>query len=164
MSTWTRVYYNNALALAFWPPYLVFGKEYAQLIHASTALLVPRTCRLVVASCVLGIGISFTGFGFRNLVTATTFTVVGVMNKVLTVLASIILLGGTSSPLAVASLVCCIGGGTLYRQAPSRAAADGGDEMVDLGDPRTQAQPPAGIAAAAPPPPTDGKPDAPPAA
>ena len=42
----------------------------------------PHVCAYVAASCVVGVGISFTGFGFRNLVTATTFTVVGVMNKV----------------------------------------------------------------------------------
>jgi hypothetical protein len=38
------------------------------LQHAATA---------VSASCVIGLGISFTGFGFRNLVSATSFTVVG---------------------------------------------------------------------------------------
>lgn len=95
--------YNNALALLFWPPFLLVGSEYSKLFEACTELMVriaggmlsgpcvkdclgctqkPRVASMVMASCVVGVGISFTGFGFRNLVTATTFTVVGVMNKV----------------------------------------------------------------------------------
>ena len=31
MSTWTRVYYNNALALFMCPPFLLVGSEYARL-------------------------------------------------------------------------------------------------------------------------------------
>ena len=35
MSTWTRVYYNNALALLFCPPFFVIGgAEYARLADA----------------------------------------------------------------------------------------------------------------------------------
>ena len=39
MSTWTRVYYNNALALLFCPPFFVIGGgEYARLADALAAL------------------------------------------------------------------------------------------------------------------------------
>jgi len=121
MSTWTRVYYNNALALGFMPPYMLIGREYARLGEAlETLQSVPYAALAVSASCAIGLGISFTGFGFRNLVTATTFTVVGVMNKLLTILASLLLFAesGAASPRALVSLLACIAGGTLYRQAP----------------------------------------------
>jgi len=121
------VYYNNALALLFWPPFLLIGGEYTRLHAAATALLTERyTAAIVVASCAVGVGISFTGFGFRNLVTATTFTVVGVMNKVLTVLLSTVFISSShSTPLSFLALMGCIGGGTMYRQAPPRSP--GGD-------------------------------------
>ena len=40
MSTWTRVYYNNALALVFFPPFLLIGAEYSRLGAALLALTV----------------------------------------------------------------------------------------------------------------------------
>jgi solute carrier family 35 protein len=75
MSTWTRVYYNNALALAFMPPYLLINAEYAQLGDALVALRVtPYALFAVTLSCAIGLGISFTSFGFRNLVSAVRRT------------------------------------------------------------------------------------------
>ena len=132
MSTWTRVYYNNALALLFCPPFFVIGGgEYARLADALAALQQAAPAGLVALSCVFGIGISFTGFGFRNLVTATSFTVVGVMNKVLTVLASMLLFNNTATPLGVCALLACIGAGTMYRQAPPRAPPPVDDDPTD---------------------------------
>jgi hypothetical protein len=60
---WTRVYYNNALALLFWPPFLLLGNEHRHLHEAFAALSQPRAAFIVSASCALGVGISFTGFG-----------------------------------------------------------------------------------------------------
>ena len=40
MTTWTRVYYNNALALVFFPPFLLIGSEYSKLGSALLALTV----------------------------------------------------------------------------------------------------------------------------
>ena len=132
MSTWTRVYYNNILALIFCPPFFVIGGgEYARLADALSALQQAAPAGLVALSCVFGIGISFTGFGFRNLVTATSFTVVGVMNKVLTVLASMLLFNNTATPLGVCALLACIGAGTMYRQAPPRAPPPVDDDPTD---------------------------------
>jgi len=60
---WTRVYYNNALALLFWPPFLLLGNEHRHLQEAFAALSESRAAATVSISCVLGVGISFTGFG-----------------------------------------------------------------------------------------------------
>jgi len=122
MTTWTRVYYNNALALLFWPPFLLLGNEHRHLQEAFAALSESRAAATVSISCVLGVGISFTGFGLRNLVTATTFTVLGVMNKVLTVLMSYLLITGAATFMGVVGLFACIGAGTMYEQAPPRAS------------------------------------------
>jgi len=136
MTTWTRVYYNNALAMSFAPVYMSVGHEYTRLGEAvGTLLNAPQAALAVGMSCAIGLGISFTGFGFRNLVTATTFTVVGVMNKLLTVVASLMLLShGATSPWSVLALICCIGGGTMYRQAPLRALPEKPPETAGLLD------------------------------
>merc|ERR1712070_46436 len=103
MSTWTRVYYNNALAFCLSPPFLILGHEYSKGAQVIEVLSQQTPAFAVFVSCLLGVGISFTGFGLRELVTATTFTVMGVMNKMLTV------------------LIGSMAGGTLYQQAPPRA-------------------------------------------
>jgi hypothetical protein len=41
--------------------------------------------------------------------------------KVLTVLISISVFANAATPISVTALFACIGGGTLYRQAPPRA-------------------------------------------
>lgn len=121
MSTWTRVYYNNALALAFWPPFLFLGEEYQQLSTAAATISQSRAGFVVAMSCLLGVGISFTGFGLRSLVTATTFTVLGVMNKVLTILMSYLLVSNSATFFGITGLLACIGAGTMYEQAPARS-------------------------------------------
>ena len=57
------MYYNNALALAFWPPFLFLGEEYQQLSTAAATISQSRAGFVVAMSCLLGVGISFTGFG-----------------------------------------------------------------------------------------------------
>jgi hypothetical protein len=57
------VYYNNALALLFWPPFLLLGNEHRHLQEAFAALSRSRAAVTVFISCALGVGISFTGFG-----------------------------------------------------------------------------------------------------
>jgi hypothetical protein len=121
MGTWTRVYYNNALALLLIPPFLLIGEEYSRIGQALSMLSSSSTAATSVGlSCIIGLGISFTGFRFRSLVSATTFTVVGVLNKILTILASLLLLSSAVAPKAICALLLCIAGGTFYRQAPLR--------------------------------------------
>ena len=122
MSTWTLVYYNNLLAFFYWPPLLLIDSEYARIGGALGILLnSSATAWIVFLSCVLGLGISFAGFGLRSLVTATTFTVLGIMNKIISVLTSIAVFHAAANRAGVASLFMCIIGGALYRQAPGRA-------------------------------------------
>merc|ERR1739845_231634 len=83
MGTWTRVYYNNALGLPLAAvACFAEGGEPAFLreewsLGAVAALLL---------SCVVGIAISYAGFNLRNMVSATSFTVVGVVCKLATVM------------------------------------------------------------------------------
>ena len=56
----------------------------------------------------------------QSVITATAYTVVGVMNKFLTVLINVAIWDKHASPLGMAALCVCLGGGSLYQQAPLR--------------------------------------------
>ena len=72
-------------------------------------------------SCAIGMGISWAGFWCQSLVSATTYTVVGVMNKMLTVTVNVMIWDKHASAYGIMSLVVCLVGGTLYQQAPLRS-------------------------------------------
>ena len=78
-------------------------------------------CSLVVfLSCVLGIGIGYSGWWCRAELSAASYTLVGHMNKVLTILANTLLWEKHAGPWGTASLFLCLVGGAMYRQAPMR--------------------------------------------
>jgi len=75
----------------------------------------------VLCSCAMGIGISWAGFWCQSLVSATTYTVVGVMNKMLTVTVNVLIFPDKhASPMGIAALCVCLLGGSLYQQSPLR--------------------------------------------
>ena len=96
----------------------------------------PAGVALLLLSCLMGVAISFTGFVARREVTATCFTVVGVLNKMLTVLGSVLFSGQHASGIGILSLTVCVTAAACYRQAPlrrtmaARAAVGGGDHAA----------------------------------
>lgn len=75
---------------------------------------------IVFASCAVGLAISFTGWHCRSLVTATCYTVLGVANKMFTVLANMLIWDQHASMSGVLWLMVCLAGATTYQQAPLR--------------------------------------------
>jgi solute carrier family 35 protein len=137
MTTWTRVYYNNMISLAFNMPLIISSQLAVQPLVANSgaASLVASVAlpavqnivapwgsliSLVMLSALGGLGISYAGFGFRSMVSATTFTLAGIMCKVATVLMSQILFENKASLQGVACLGLCVGGATLYKPSPDR--------------------------------------------
>lgn len=83
------------------------------------SLNVPAITWLLL-SCVVGLGISYTGWKLRELITATTYTLVGVLNKMATIAITALAFPGDTSALGVTMLVLCILFGILYQDAPLR--------------------------------------------
>jgi hypothetical protein len=54
------------------------------------------------------------------MVSATTFTLVGVVNKFLTVLLNVFIWDKHSTPLGLVAVCVCLLAGTFYQQAPRR--------------------------------------------
>jgi len=121
-SLWTPVLYTNTFSVI---PALTIGLIGGELNESrlSAVLLDQRALAWLVLSCVIGILISWAGFWCQSVVTATTYSVVGVMNKMLTVTVNVLIWDKHASTSGIASLCLCLLGGSLYQQSPLRADA-----------------------------------------
>lgn len=118
-SIWSPVLYTNSLAIA--PTFAIgtIAGDFQALRNGSIDWTVSAVVWLLL-SCVAGVGISWAGFKCQQVITATAYTVVGVMNKLLTVLINVLIWDQHASPVGIAALCVCLAGGTLYQQSPLR--------------------------------------------
>ena len=122
----TSVFLTNMLTLPFMfslsvasgesPGFMSFPSVASSNISASFLLLL---------SCFIGAGIGFSGWWCRSLLSATSFTVVGIVNKVLTVFLNIMMWDKHSSFFGTFCLLLTLLGGVLYEQAPLKSDVEG---------------------------------------
>ncbi|KAH6772544.1 golgi nucleotide sugar transporter 4 [Perilla frutescens var. hirtella] len=122
LNTWGFVFYNNLLSLMMAPLFWVLTGEYsdvfASLGSSSRAdLFEPVAFSAVSLSCVFGLLISFFGFAARQAISATAFTVTGVVNKFLTVAINVMIWDKHATPFGLVCLLLTIAGGVLYQQS-----------------------------------------------
>jgi len=134
-SMWGPVLYTNLLATPVMCMFGVVGGEGPRLVEAEWR---QRGVALYALSCVFGIAISFTGWRCRALVSATCYTVLGVANKMLTVLANIIVWDDHATPAGLACLVGCLCCTTAYRPAPLRRPEHEHEQELDSLDSRSK--------------------------
>lgn len=115
MSTWTRVYYNNALGLPLALASMLAGKPSFMALEWSLDAIA-----VLLLSCVIGVAISYAGFNLRNLLSATSFTVVGVVCKIATVLINDVIWTYHSNAFGHAALFICILAGIAYEHTKMR--------------------------------------------
>lgn len=100
------------------------GNEYAKFWDyywgSETRLPVASVLLLIVGS-VVGTGIGYSGWWCREMVSATSFTLIGVMNKCLTILLNLVIWDQHAKPGGIVCLFVCIAGGMIYQQAPMRS-------------------------------------------
>jgi GDP-mannose transporter len=75
---------------------------------------------MLVLGCVVGTGIGYTGWWCRSKVSAATYTLIGVMNKCLTVMVNLLIWDQHAPPAGIVCLSLCLFGGMLYNQAPMK--------------------------------------------
>lgn len=119
------VLYTNLLGF---PPMLLFanmGNEFNKfwddLWIREEGRFPPGSIPLLIVGCIIGTCIGYSSWWCRDKVSATSFTLIGVMNKCMTVLFNLIMWDNHAPPLGIASLFLCLVGGGLYRQAPMRS-------------------------------------------
>jgi len=114
MTSWGRSFYNNFISMF---PLLIWGlyreqtkvQEFIAEGHFTTPVFI-----VVFMSCVVGIGISIIGFMVREAVSATSFSVVGNMNKVLTIFINFMIWDKHASMEGLGSLAICLVAGAYY--------------------------------------------------
>mmetsp|Transcript_12022 Transcript_12022/g.29172 ORF Transcript_12022/g.29172 Transcript_12022/m.29172 type:complete len:316 (-) Transcript_12022:288-1235(-) len=123
MTQWERVFYTNAFAL---PPTAVLFMATGEQAKVAGLEMGNSAWFWLAASCAMGVGISYTGWRSRSVTTATTFTLVGVLNKMATIAVTVAVWPHDTSVLSIMCLVCCILFGLLYQDAPKRNASRSG--------------------------------------
>ncbi|KAL4205483.1 hypothetical protein AMTRI_Chr01g137520 [Amborella trichopoda] len=126
LNTWGLVLYNNLEALLLFPiEFLIMGElkkirhDISEELHwYSASVVLP-----VGLSCLFGLSISFFGFSCRRAISATGFTVLGIVNKLFTVVINWIIWDKHSTFIGTLGLLICVLGGVLYQQSSSKPSA-----------------------------------------
>ena len=119
-TVWGPVLYCNILAVV--PMFLLgyLGGDYdniaEKLVSVSSAGL-----GVLLFSCLVGTFIGYTSWLCRGMVSATTFSLVGVINKFLTVLMNVFIWDKHSSPAGLIAVCICLLAGSFYQQSPKRS-------------------------------------------
>ncbi|KAI4369157.1 hypothetical protein MLD38_017640 [Melastoma candidum] len=123
LNTWGLVLYNNLEALLLFPLELLIMGELKKIKHEITDESDWDSFEVVLPvglSGVFGLAISFFGFSCRRAISATGFTVLGIVNKLLTVVINLMIWDKHSKLLGTVGLLICMFGGILYQQSTSK--------------------------------------------
>ncbi|XP_066352397.1 GDP-fucose transporter 1-like [Miscanthus floridulus] len=148
LNTWGFVLYNNLLSLLMAPVFGFLTGEHLSVFRAiesrGQSWFELDSFVAVALSCVFGLLISFFGFAARKAISATAFTVTGVVNKFLTVAINVMIWDKHANTFGLVCLLFTLAGGVLYQQsvttkgnssAQREAAAKqgrGDDDAVEL--------------------------------
>jgi len=121
MTNWERVFYTNflssfavaAIAIASREHRIFLGAD----VYVSSCL---ATTTAVLLSCAAGISMSFSSFQLRSILSATSFTVVGILCKIGTVVVNCLIWDKHATPMGLVALGICLFAGSVYQQAPLR--------------------------------------------
>lgn len=137
LNTWGLVLYNNLEALMLFPVELLIMGELKKIEHDISDETDWHPLYVIVPvglSCLFGLAISFFGFSCRRAISATGFTVLGIVNKLLTVVINLFIWDKHSTLVGTVGLLICMGGGILYQQSttkkpePAKAEVQASDE------------------------------------
>lgn len=120
-SMWGPTLYTNTISV---PPMLAIGIMTHEQDRLANATWTTASISLLVLSLVVGVAISYLGWRARSLVTATCYTVLGVANKMLTVLANAAVWDQRASLTGIMFLCVCLVGAGGYKQAPLQQVVD----------------------------------------
>ncbi|XP_065632225.1 GDP-mannose transporter GONST3 [Quercus suber] len=127
LNTWGLVLYNNLEALLLFPLELLIMGELKKIKHEITDETDWYSFQVVLPvglSCLFGLSISFFGFSCRRAISATGFTVLGIVNKLLTVVINLVIWDKHSTFVGTLGLLICMLGGVLYQQSTSKKPKD----------------------------------------
>jgi GDP-mannose transporter len=125
-SNWGRVFYTNFWASLIMAVSTVATEPEVLLATAWT----PATVGALSVSCLLGVAMSYFAFLCRAAVSATSFTVIGNVCKVLTVLINVFIWDKHASKEGLGFLFFCLAAAYFYKQAPMRSTSNEESEQL----------------------------------
>lgn len=114
---WSSVFYTNAIAFPLLGMVAIFSGELGRLGELRVGSLGPLALLLSTSG---GVAISWAGWNCRNKTSATTYTLVGVICKLASVMLNIMIWDKHATMTGIKWLVVCLLSSTLYTQAPMR--------------------------------------------
>jgi GDP-mannose transporter len=117
---WGQVMYCNALGLLPLLLVALLAGEH-RYVEKNGFDSSNRALLALSASCVVGVGIAWTVWNCRNQVAATTFTVIGVVCKLISVGLNVMIWDKHATAEGIFWLVVCLGCSSAYKQAPLRS-------------------------------------------
>ncbi|KAK6914059.1 Sugar phosphate transporter domain [Dillenia turbinata] len=123
LNTWGLVLYNNLEALLLFPLELFIMGELKKIKDDISDELDWYSFQVVFPvclSCLFGLSISFFGFSCRRAISATGFTVLGIVNKLLTIVINLVIWEKHSTFIGTVGLLICMIGGVMYQQSTSK--------------------------------------------
>eukprot|EP00746_Dinoflagellata_sp_MGD_P013414 gnl/MRDRNA2_/MRDRNA2_128987_c0_seq1.p1 gnl/MRDRNA2_/MRDRNA2_128987_c0~~gnl/MRDRNA2_/MRDRNA2_128987_c0_seq1.p1 ORF type:complete len:355 (-),score=38.55 gnl/MRDRNA2_/MRDRNA2_128987_c0_seq1:6-1070(-) len=121
-SVWGPVLYTNLTSL----PFMAFlGVSAGELERLDDTRLGESNwgAFTLALSCIVGVGISWAGWNCRDKVSATTYTLIGVLCKVLSVMFNVLIWDKHASAGGIGCLMVCLVASSAYQQAPMRKTA-----------------------------------------
>ncbi|KAL1511622.1 hypothetical protein AB1Y20_006414 [Prymnesium parvum] len=116
-SFWGPVLYSNLLSA---PPMAIAAGVTGELARFSANRWGAASYLLLLLTCAQSAAISYFGWRCRSMVSATSYTVIGVANKLLTVLGNALIWDKHASSTGIAYLIGCLVAASFYREAPMR--------------------------------------------
>jgi len=113
MSSWEKSWLSNLMTVPALTLYCLLFEQLPQGILEMSQLSVYGAL-IVLLSCFMGLGLSVAGTKCRDVFSATSFDVLGNMNKIVSILLSRILLGSVMSTQSAMGLLLAMTGGMLY--------------------------------------------------
>jgi len=123
-SNWGRVFYSNFLASL--PLVFTFINDTDEI--AALKNMDASAAMAVFVSVALGVGMSYFAWMARSLLSATSFTVVGNVCKILTIVINVSLWDKHASSFGIGCLMFCLAAAFFYKQAPMRADSKDSDD------------------------------------
>lgn len=137
---WESVFLTNFMAL---PILIVVAVLTGDMRHLAenVSRMDAAGLSVLVTSAAVSFTIGYAGWLCRSLVSATTYTLIGVLNKLGTVLLSVFFLDKHASNGGILALLLCIAASSQYSQAPLSSASLESSKQTDRDDVEQKGQP-----------------------
>merc|ERR1711865_836093 len=135
-SNWGRVYYSNVLSCMPLPFIAYMQQEQPPPAWSTSAVFV------FILSLILGTSISYFAWATRSLLSATSFSVLGNICKVVSILVNVTIWDKHATPTGLICLTLCLGCALFYEQAPLKGSTQAiAPPKLDLEDPQGETAP-----------------------